>query len=76
MEADAVIHLQNGRWAACEVKLKSEKGIEEGAKNLLKLAQNVKMKVKPSFLAVISATNYAYKRKDGVYVIPIGCLGP
>ena len=76
LEADAVIHLQNGNWAACEVKLRSESGIEQGAKNLLKLAENVKMNVKPSFLAVITATNYAYRRKDGVYVVPIGCLGP
>lgn len=76
LEADAIVHLRNGNWAAFEVKLADSLRIDEGAKNLLKLASKIdkaKMK-KPSFLAVITASKYAYKRPDGVFVIPLGCL--
>ena len=75
LEADAVIHLHDGRWAAIEVKLGSKK-IEAAARNLLLLKEKIhlgKMK-NPSFLAVITGTEYAYQRKDGVFIIPIGCL--
>lgn len=75
-EVDAIVHLRNGQWGAFEIKLADSDRIDEGVKNLLKLASNIdeqKMK-KPSFLAVITATNYAYKRDDGVFVIPLGCL--
>jgi len=77
LEADAIIHLSNGRWGAIEVKLGQER-VEEGAKNLLKLSSKIddsKMN-KPSFLAVITGSEFAYKRDDGVLVIPIGCLKP
>lgn len=76
LEADAVIHLDDGRWAAFEVKLHDSDAIGLGAEHLLKLSRNIddeKMK-KPSFLAVISATEYAYRRDDGVFVIPLACL--
>lgn len=75
LEADAILHFNNGQWAAIEVKL-GNKAIEEGAENLKKLAAKVdtdKMKT-PAFLAVITGTGYAYQREDGVYVVPIGCL--
>lgn len=75
LEADIIIELFDGRWAALEVKLGS-KQIEEAATNLLKLKEKVnteKMK-EPSFLAVICGNGFAYRRKDGVYVIPIDCL--
>jgi hypothetical protein len=75
LEADAVIHLRDGRWGAIEVKLGS-KEIEEAAKHLLSLEKQInteKMK-SPSFLMILTGTKYAYKRKDGVYVVPIGCL--
>lgn len=75
MEADAIIHLRNGKWGAVEMKLGSRE-IEEGSKNLKKLRDKVdteRMK-EPSFLMVITGTGYAYKRKDGVLVVPIGCL--
>lgn len=74
LEADAVIQLDDGRWGAIEVKLGLQH-IDEAAHNLNKLASLVE-KNKPTFLAVITATKYAYKRKDGVLVIPIGCLKP
>lgn len=76
LEADAIVHLRNGEWAAIKIKLANQESIEEGAKHLLELANNIdtsKMKA-PSFLMVLTAGNYAYKRQDNVYVVPIGCL--
>ncbi len=77
LEADAIIHLDDGRWAAFEIKL-GKKDIDAGAENLLKLKNKVDSKTEgdPSFLAVITYNGMAYRRKDGVYVIPVGCLGP
>ena len=75
-EADAIVHLRDGRWAAVEVKLTSQESIEEGAKHLKSIADDIdKTKMKaPSFLMVITATNFAYRREDGVFVVPAGCL--
>lgn len=79
LEADAVIHLNDGRWGLIEIKLGGEKLINEGAltlKSLKEKIDQVKMS-KPEFLAVITASDsFAYKRADGVYVIPIACLKP
>jgi hypothetical protein len=78
LEADAVVHLKNGSWGAVEVKLRSEDSIAEGAKHLRMLADKVdtgKMKA-PAFLMVVTATEFAYRREDGVYVVPLGCLAP
>lgn len=75
LEADAIIHLEDGRWGAIEIKL-GAKQIDEAATNLLKLKNKVDIKHKPSFLAIITATQYGYKRNDGVYVVPIACLKP
>jgi predicted AAA+ superfamily ATPase len=75
LEADAIIHLHNGDWAAIEIKL-GVNDIDEGAKNLIKLRERInteKMK-EPSFLMILTGTEFAYKRKDGIYVVPIGCL--
>ncbi|GHU97879.1 ATPase AAA [Clostridia bacterium] len=73
LEADAVIHLHNGKWAAIEVKLGGQEAIEQGAKHLLRLKERVD-KNAPEFLLVITATGFSYRREDGVYVVPIGCL--
>lgn len=77
LECDAVIHLRGGSYGLIEIKLGGDKLIEEAASNLLRLNDKLdisKMK-NPSFLMVVTATgDYAYKRKDGVYVVPIGCL--
>jgi hypothetical protein len=77
LEADAVIHLHNGEWGAAEVKLGTGM-IDDAAKNLLKIKDKVESDVmgSPAFLAVITATKYAYTREDGVHVVPIGCLRP
>ena len=77
LECDAVIHLRNGLYGLIEIKLGGDKLINEGAENLKKMYSKTditKMK-NSSFLMVLTATgNYAYKREDGVYVVPIGCL--
>lgn len=77
LECDTVLHRRNGSYALMEVKLGGEQNIEDGAKSMLALAENIdtdKMPA-PSFMAVIVGVGqYAYQRKDGVYVIPIGCL--
>ena len=77
LECDAVIHLKNGKYGLVEIKLGGEKLIEEGAKSLKALTSKidtVKMKT-PSFLMVLTGTgDYAYRRQDGVLVVPVGCL--
>ena len=77
LECDTVLHRRNGSYALLEVKLGGEDNIKEGAANMLKLAANIdtdKMPA-PSFMAVIIGVGkYAFRRDDGVYVIPIGCL--
>jgi predicted AAA+ superfamily ATPase len=75
LEADAIIHLKDGRWAAVEVKM-GAKEIENAAENLKKLREKIntdKMNP-PAFLAVLTATELGYQREDGVYVLPVGCL--
>jgi len=77
LEADLIIRLRNGDWAAVEVKL-GQKEIELAAQNLLKLKAKInteKMK-EPKFLMVLTGGISAYQRNDGVWVIPIGCLKP
>ncbi len=77
LECDAVVHLRNGKYGLIEIKLGGDKLIEEGALNLIKLKERIdidKMN-SPSFMMVLTAVgNYAYQRKDGVYVVPITCL--
>lgn len=76
-ECDAVIHLKNGKYGLIEIKLGGDKLIEEGAASLKNMEAKIdtdKMNV-PSFLMVlIGIGDYAYRRQDGVYVVPIGCL--
>ena len=75
LEADAIIHLKDGRWGAAEVKM-GAKEIELAAENLKTLRSKVnsdKMQ-EPSFLMVLTATEFGYKRDDGVFIVPIGCL--
>lgn len=77
LEADTILRKNNGEWAGVEVKLGGQKRIDEGAKNLLALANRVdcnKMS-SPKFLMVVTGGQYAYTRPDGVHVVPIGCLG-
>lgn len=77
LECDAVIHLRNGLYGLVEIKLGGERLIDEAAQNLNKLISKIdidKMN-KPSFGLILTATGkYAYKREDGILVVPIGCL--
>ena len=74
LEADAVVHLRDGRYGLVEVKLGGETLINEGAASLLTLARKIdttKMKA-PSFLMVLTAVgDIAYRRPDGVMVVPV-----
>lgn len=77
LECDAVIHLRNGSYGLIEIKLGGDKLIDEGAENLIKLKNKIDTEAmnNPSFMMVLTATGkYAYKREDGVFVVPIGCL--
>ncbi len=77
LECDAVVHLRNGQYGLIEIKLGGDTLINEGAASLLKLANKIdtsKMQ-KPTFLMVLcGVAPFAYRRKDGVFVLPIGCL--
>lgn len=76
LEADCVLHLNDGRYALIEFKLGSME-IEDGAANLNKLEKLIiesgKLR-KPDLKIIITGTKYGYKRNDNVFVIPIGCL--
>jgi len=75
-EADQIIVLPDGRWAAIEIKLGTFE-FNEAAENLLSLKKKFNKNAKPpEFLAIITATSgLAYKREDGVYIIPLDVLG-
>ncbi|MGN0739128.1 MAG: ATP-binding protein [Treponema sp.] len=77
LECDSVIHLRNGSFGLVEIKLGGDHLIEEGASTLKTFSAKIdtkKMK-EPSFLMVLTGTGkYAYRRDDGVYVVPVGCL--
>lgn len=77
LECDAVIHLRDGRYGLIEIKLGGDNLINHGASTLLSLAEKIdttKMK-SPSFMMVLTAAgDYAYRRDDGVLVVPVGCF--
>jgi len=75
LESDLIVRLRDGRWAAIEVKL-GNKQIEEAAQNLIALKAKIdedKMG-EASFLMVLTGGQFAYRRNDGVLVVPIGSL--
>lgn len=79
LECDAVLHRRNGTYGLIEIKLGGKDNIERGVANLKKLSQNIDTSrmPAPSFLMVLTAVGpYAYRRPDGVFVVPIGCLRP
>lgn len=79
LECDAVLHRRNGSYGLIEIKIGGADNIEKGAKTLKDLASKIdttKMKA-PSFMMVVTGIGqYAYRRPDGVCVVPIGCLKP
>lgn len=83
LEADAVLHLKDGRYAVIEVKL-GQKGISDGARNLNRIESLIEEKNQgygpkirpPDLKIVITGTEEGYKRDDGVLIVPVGCLKP
>ena len=77
LECDAVVHLRNGSYGLVEIKLGGDRLIADGVASLQAVASKIdtgKMKA-PAFLMVLTATGrFAYRRNDGVYIVPIGCL--
>jgi hypothetical protein len=77
LECDSVIHLRNGAYGLVEIKLGGDRLIDEGAATLKALRNKIdtdKMR-EPSFMVVLTGTgDYAYRRTDGVCVVPIGSL--
>lgn len=79
LECDAVLHLEDGRWGAIEIKLGGDDLIEYGANSLKTLRNKITEKSEekaPSFLMVLTAVGGAYQREDGVFVAPINLLKP
>lgn len=79
LECDAVVHLEDGRWGAIEIKLGGEDLIEAGASSLKTLRDKIVAKSTekaPEFMMVLTAVGGAYRREDGVYVVPINLLKP
>lgn len=79
LECDAVLYRRDGTYGLIEIKLGGDSLIDHGARTLKELAEKIdtdKME-KPAFLMVLTAVgSYAYRRKDGVLVVPIGTLQP
>ena len=79
LECDAVVHLEDGRWGAVEIKLGGDSLIDAGAASLKTLKSKIEEKSdenSPSFLMVLTAVGSSYRREDGVYVVPINLLKP
>jgi uncharacterized protein len=78
LEADAIVRLRDGRWAAFEIKL-GHGDIDRAAANLIRLRDtriDQERVGAPTLLAVIVATGLSYMRPDGVAVVAVGALGP
>lgn len=77
LECDAVVHLRNGSYGLIEIKLGGEKLIEDGVRTLNELESEIDTNrmLAPAFkMVLIGVGDFAYRRPDGVYVVPIGCL--
>lgn len=78
-EIDAIVEMPNGDWSAFEIKLGAHQ-IDSAAENLLSIRADIAKEGKgkePKFLCVLCGlSNAAYKREDGVYVVPITSLKP
>lgn len=79
LECHAILHLDDGRWGAVEIKIGGEELIESGASSLKRLEAKIREKSSeraPAFLMVLTAIGSSYRREDGVYVVPITELKP
>jgi predicted AAA+ superfamily ATPase len=77
LECDAIIEAADGTWGAVEIKLQ-ESQIEKAAKTLLRIQEQVNSQHggKVAFMMIVTASGFAYRRDDGICIVPIGCLGP
>jgi hypothetical protein len=77
LECDAIIEFGDGAWGAIEVRLQNSQ-VEKAVANLQKINEVVRSQHSgpASFLAVLTAGGVGYRRSDGIYLIPIGCLRP
>ncbi|MDR2487560.1 MAG: DUF4143 domain-containing protein [Clostridiales Family XIII bacterium] len=77
LECDAIIEMADGSWGAVEIKLTKD-AEDKAAANLQRIADKVRSQHggRASFLLIVTAGGYAYRRKDGVNVVPVGCLRP
>ena len=75
IEVDAIIQLRDGQWGAVEIKMGAG-DIEAAAEKLIKFSDNIdtEKSLKPSFLMVLTATEYAFQMDNNVWVVPVGCL--
>jgi len=75
LEVDAIVQLPDGRWGAVEIKMGAGM-IDAAAETLLKLSRSIDTEImmNPSFLMILTATEYAFQMKNGVWVVPLGCL--
>ena len=77
LECDAVVHLRDGRYGLVEIKLGGDELIKDGAEALNSLTEKIdpeRMKMPAFKMILIGVGTYAYRREDGIYVVPIGCL--
>jgi predicted AAA+ superfamily ATPase len=74
LEVDVIVERRDGAWVGIEVKLGGDL-IDEAAGALLRLMET-RVVLPPAALVVLTGTEYAYRRKDGVIVVPLGLLGP
>ena len=77
LECDTVIHLRNGSYGLAEIKLGGQKLIEEGAANLKALAAKIDITRMPApsfMMIVVGVGDFAYRREDGIFIVPVGCL--
>ena len=74
LEVDLIVERRDGTWIGVDVKLGSAR-IDEAAESLLRL-KSARVVRPPAALVILTATEYAYQRDDGVIVVPLGLLGP
>ena len=77
LECDAVVHLRNGQYGLVEIKLGGDKAIAEGIETLNKLSAQIDTSVMkpPAFKMILTGLgNIAYTQKDGIHIVPVGCL--
>ena len=79
LECDAVLRLENGSYGLIEIKTGGDALIEKGVKTLNTLSAKIDTTrmPPPSFrMVVVADGDFAYRRKDGIVVCPVGCLKP